>query len=125
MASDAELAALLSALDEQPADLDRAWRYWRALGEYEGCDIRSGSYVVRAFRAAALASPAGAAAFSCAYFQLRACSHEGPRRCYVDRELHSALLRSLGSLTGDDRNWVEWVLRCVGISAKRPWWRIW
>jgi hypothetical protein len=53
MASDAELAALLAELEKQPADLDRAWRYWRALGDYEGCDIRSGNYVVQAFRAAA------------------------------------------------------------------------
>lgn len=113
MADDAELAALLSALEEQPADLDRAWRYWRALGNWQGCDIRSGGHVVRAFRTAALASAEGAAAFASAYSELHALSGEGPRLFFVNRELLSALTRALERLPGEDRHRVEWVLVCV------------
>jgi hypothetical protein len=113
MADDAEIAALSRALAEQPADLDRAWRYWRALGDWRGCDVRSGGYVVLAFRAAALAGPAGAAAFAAAYAELHALSGEAPRRSFVDRELRSALARALRHLTGANRRRVEWVLGCV------------
>lgn len=121
MADDVELVALLSALEEQPTDLDRAWRYWRGLDNWQGCDIRSGAFVVRAFCAAALAGPRGAAALAAAYSELHALSGESPRLFFADRELRSALSRSLAGLTDQDRRRVEWVLGCVtGSGSDRP-----
>ena len=113
MTTDADREALKAALAQAPADLDVARRYWRAMGHSNGTDVRSGGYVVHAFRAAALASAEGAAALAEAYQELFAVSSEKPRLAYVDRELRVALQRALKQLQGDDHKRVAWVLGCV------------
>jgi hypothetical protein len=110
MVNATQLAALASSLHDEPTSLERAWRYWRALGEYQGHDVRSGVYVVQAFHAAALASPNGAAALARAYIELFKSTGEGPRSCLVDSELHTALSRAMDSLRGDGRLEVQWIL---------------
>lgn len=120
MIDDAECAALEAALANDPANLALAWQYWRALGDYRGCDVRSGGYVVRAFRTAALASVTGAAAFAQAYHELFMGSAEKPRLAYVDRDLRLAMQRAVRTLDGEARRLVEWVLDCVDpISASK------
>jgi hypothetical protein len=108
MINDVELNAIAASLDDAPACLERAWRYWEALG-----GSRSGGELVRAFRIAALASPEGAAAFAQAYVQLHAVSGEGPRPFFVDPELRCALACAIPSLSENDRRAVEWVLGCA------------
>src|SRR3954453_2447432 len=39
MIDDAECAALEAALAAEPANLELAWRYWRSLAAYRGCDV--------------------------------------------------------------------------------------
>src|SRR5262245_44990405 len=113
MIDETECAALESLLAAEPTNLAHAWRYWRHLGDHGGSDIRSGGCVVHAFRAAALASPEGAAAFAQAYHELFALSGEGPRRGHLDRQLRLALQRACRTLRDEDRRLVEWVLACV------------
>jgi hypothetical protein len=110
---DPERAALEAALAMDPANLALAWRYWHALGTYRNCDIRDGGYVVQAFRAVALASAEGAAAFAQAYHELFFRSGESPRSASVDRELRAALQRALRTLQGEARRSVQWVIDCV------------
>jgi hypothetical protein len=68
---------------------------------------------VRSLRAAALASVEGAAAFAWAYWVLIAGSHRGPQRGDFNRELILALTRATRKLQGDQRRYVNWVLRCA------------
>jgi len=90
-------------------DVEHAWAYWNSLGSINGCDIRSGIDVVRAFRAAALQSSAGVVAFATAYRQLFDKSGERPRA--LDAELKKIAASALSSLGPEDREVVEWLLR--------------
>src|SRR5437868_5643897 len=87
-AAEPESVRLERELAADPTNLELAWRYWRLLGRDPGRDVRSGAYVFRAFRPAALASPAGMVAFTRAYHELFCNSAEPPRL------LDAALLRA-------------------------------
>jgi len=108
-----ELAELKKVLLSEPSSLVAANRYWNALGLVGGCDVRSGGFVIEAYRACALASHEGVIALARAYRQLHDNSGEGPRRELFDEELLQAFATRLSALCNDDRHNVEWILECV------------
>ena len=108
MTDDSEFLALEQALAADPENLELAWRYWHALGSWDGCDIRAGIYVHRAFRAAALSSVAGVLAFARAYRQLFELSGEGPRS--LDPAMAKACEAVLPDLVGEEWSLVKWLL---------------
>jgi hypothetical protein len=117
MADDVEPGMIASSLTGDAASLDQSWRNWRALGDVHGCDVRSGSHVVRVFRAGALAGAAGSAAFASAYAELFARSGERPRRTFIDSELRQALGRAMSELSGDDHRCLEWLLGVIDLDG--------
>ena len=102
---------LEAALETDPENLELAWKYWNVLSSWHGADIRSGMYVFRAFRAAALKSPHGVLAFAQAYRELFRRSGEGPRK--LDAGLASVVRASLSSLPPGERAEVQWLLDCI------------
>jgi hypothetical protein len=105
-----ELANLKKLLDSDPTNVEAANRYWAALGSFAGHDVRSGGFVIEAYRGCALASREGVVALSCAYRGLFENSGEGPRPELFDEELLQALKMRLPELVHDERAIVEWVL---------------
>jgi hypothetical protein len=97
-------------LNGDPTNLDLANRYWTALA-----DERDGRSVIVAYRAAALASSIGVAAFARAYRELFDVSGESPRFVYFDTALIEALERNLSELPIIDRENVQWILRSIGV----------
>jgi hypothetical protein len=87
-----------------------AIRYWSALASVAGNDVRSGGYVIEAFRQCALDSDAGVIAFARAYRELFEKTGETPRPELFDQELVQALRERLPALTDGQRASVEWVL---------------
>jgi hypothetical protein len=108
-----ELTELKKVLLSEPSNLVAANRYWNALGSVGGCDVRSGGFVIEAYRACALASHEGVSALARAYRQLYNNSGEAPRRELFDEELLEAFATRLSALRNDDRDNVEWILECV------------
>jgi hypothetical protein len=108
-----KLANLKKALDSAPTNVEVANRYWAELASFGGNDVRSGGYVVEAFRACAIASPAGTVAFARAYYELFEKSGEKPRAALFDEELLQALKTGLPDLSTDDQAIVQWVLSAV------------
>src|SRR5262245_48958355 len=115
MELDVQLSDLKRALAANPTNLELAWRYWKALGSWNGSDIRSGMYVHETFRAAALQSPAGVAAFAHAYRELFEASGEGPRK--LDPAISRCAESAIAKLTGSERADVEWLLKSVDKKA--------
>jgi hypothetical protein len=74
-----KLANLKATLDSDPANVELASRYWVELASFGGHDVRSGAFVIEAFRGCALTSDAGAVAFARAYKELFEKSGEKPR----------------------------------------------
>jgi hypothetical protein len=105
-----KLAELKSILDSDPTNVEAANRYWSALGSIASNDVRSGGYVIEAFRECALTSKEGAIAFGRAYQELFAKTGESPRAALFDDKLLGALRARLPELSGHERGLVEWVL---------------
>ena len=76
-------------------------------------DVRSGAYLIEAYRGCALASHAGVVALARAYQELFEKSGEGPRAELFDQELISAIQTRLPELSNGDRATVQWVLASI------------
>ena len=107
------LAKLKRTLDSDPTNVDVANRYWVELASFGGNDVRSGGFVIEAFRRCALASPAGAVAFAQAYRELFEKSGEKPSAELFNEELLQALKTRLPDLSNDDQAVVQWVLESI------------
>ena len=107
------LAKLKTALDSDPTNIEVANRYWVELASFGGKDVRSGGFVIEAFRGCALTSHAGAVAFARAYRELFEKSGEKPRAELLDKELLLALKTRLPDLSNDDQAIVRWVLASI------------
>jgi hypothetical protein len=107
------LANLKRALDSDPTNVEAAHRYWVELGSLGGKDVRSGGFVIEAFRGCALASHAGAVAFARAYRELFEKSGEKPSAELFDKELLQALKTRLPDLSNDDQEIVQWILASI------------
>lgn len=108
-----KLANFKKTLDANPASIEAANRYWDALGSFGGQDVRSGGYLIEAYRGCALASHAGVVALARAYQELFEKSGEGPRADLFDEELILALQARLPELSHGDRATVQWVLASI------------
>ena len=108
-----DLANLKMTLDSDPTNVEVANRYWVVLASFGGNDVRSGGFVIEAFRGCALASHAGAAAFARAYRELFEKSGEKPRAELFDEELLQALKTRLPDLSNDDQAIVQWILASI------------
>jgi hypothetical protein len=108
-----KLANFKKALDADPARIEAANRYWNALGSFGGEDVRSGGYLIEAYRGCALASHAGVVALARAYQELFEKSGEAPRAELFDEELIRALQTGLPELSNGDRASVQWVLASI------------
>jgi hypothetical protein len=108
-----KLANFKKALNANPASIEAANRYWDALGSFVGQDVRSGGYLIEAYRGCALASHAGVVALARAYQELFEKSGEGPRAELFDEELILALQTRLPDLSHGDRATVQWVLTSI------------
>ena len=107
------LANLQKTLGSDPTNVEVANLYWVELASYGGHDVRSGGFVIEAFRECALASQAGTVAFARAYRELFEKSGEKPRAELFDEELLKALKTRLPDLSSNDRAIVEWVLASI------------
>jgi hypothetical protein len=107
------LAELKRTLDSDPTNIEAANRYWAELSSLGGNDVRSGGFVIEAFRGCALASHAGAVAFARAYRELFEKSGEQPRADLFDKELLQALKTGVSDLSNDDQAIVQWVLASI------------
>lgn len=107
------LANLKRTLDSDPTNIEAASRYWVELASFGGHDVRSGGFVIEAFRGCALASHAGAAAFARAYRELFEKSGEKPRAELFDEELLQALKTRLPDLPDDDQAIVQWLIASI------------
>ena len=108
-----ELAKLKATLDSDPTNVEVANRYWVELASFGGHDVRSGGFVIEAFRGCALTSQAGAIAFARAYRELFEKSGEKPRSELFDEELLQALKTRLPDLCNDSQAIVHWVLSSI------------
>jgi hypothetical protein len=108
-----KLADLKKTLQSDPSNVELANRYWVELASFGGNDVRSGGFVIEAFRGCALASHAGAVAFARAYRELFEKSGEKPRAALVDEELVQALKTRLPDLSNNDRSIVQWVITSI------------
>ena len=108
-----QLANLKRTLDSDPTNIEAAHRYWAELSSLGGNDVRSGGFVIEAFRACALASDRGTVAFARAYRELFEKSAEKPRAELFDNELLQALKTRLPDLSNGDQALVQWVLASI------------
>jgi len=111
--ADRAIETLRQALHADPANLDIADRYCKAIATYPGGDIRSGGDIIGAYRAAALKSPQGVIALASAYRDLFAVSGEQPWPAYFDEDLVRALQHYLPELPEEDRSTVQWILESL------------
>jgi hypothetical protein len=105
-----QLAELKATLDTDPTNVEAAQRYWDALGSFAGNDVRSGGYLVEAFRECALASKQGTIAFARAYQELYAKTGVKPEAQLFGESLAQALKARVPELSETERSLVEWVL---------------
>jgi hypothetical protein len=108
-----KLAQLKATLISDPTNVEVANRYWAELACFGGHDIRSGGFVIEAFRTCALASHRGTVAFARAYRELFEKSGEKPRAELFDNELLQALKTRLPDLSNGDKTLVQWVLASI------------
>jgi hypothetical protein len=112
--ADENLDALRQALASDPTNLHVARRYWQALGNYKGSDVRSGRDVIQAYRSAALSSHQGAVALAQAYKELFETSGEPPRALYFDKDLMHALESWYETSTSNEGSMIGWLLEKIG-----------
>jgi len=108
-----KLAKLRETLNSDASNIEAATRYWVELASHGGYDVRSGGFVIEAFRGCALASHAGVVAFARASRELFEKTGEKPRRALFDEELLQALKKSVNELSNDEKTIVEWVLASI------------
>lgn len=108
-----KLSNLKKALDRDPLNVEAASRYWAGLASVGGNDVRSGGFVIEAFRGCALASSTGAVALARAFRELFEKSGEKPRAELFDGELLEALNTRLPDLSNDDQLIVQWVIASI------------
>ena len=108
-----KLANLTKTLDSDPTNVEVANRYWLELCSFGGHDVRSGGFVIEAYRGCAIASHAGAVAFARAYRELFEKSGEKPRAGLFDEELLQALKTRFPDLSNDDQAIVQWVIASI------------
>jgi hypothetical protein len=108
-----KLADLKKTLQSDPSNVELANRYWVELASFGGNDVRSGGFVIEAFRGCALASHAGVIALARAYCELFEKSGEKPRAALFDEELVQALKTRLPDLSNNDRAIVQWVIASI------------
>jgi hypothetical protein len=108
-----KLAKLKATLVSDPSNVEVANRYWVELASFGGHDVRSGGFVIEAFRECALTSDAGVVAFARAYRELFEKSGEKPRPELFDEELLQALKTRLPDLSNDSQAIVQWVLSSI------------
>jgi hypothetical protein len=108
------LSDLKKAVYCDPTNVEAANRYWAGLALVGGNDLRSGGFVIEAFRGCALASNAGTVALARAFRELFEKSGEKPRAELFDGELLRALKTRLPDLLKDDRMIVQWVIESIG-----------
>ena len=108
-----KLIELKKTLDSYPRNICAAHRYWDALGSVKGRDVRSGGFVIEAYRGCALASREGVVAIARAYRELFEKSGESPRPEVFDKELIEALKRQPPELPDNDQVTVQWVLTSI------------
>jgi hypothetical protein len=108
-----KLADLKKTLQSDPSNVELANRYWVELASFGGNDVRSGGFVIEAFRGCALASHAGAIALARAYRELFEKSGEKPRAALFDEELVQALKTRLPDLSNNDRTIVQWLITSI------------
>ena len=99
-----KLADLKRSLDSDPTNVELAHRYWLELASLGGRDIRSGGFVIEAFRGCALVSLQGVIAFAHAYRELFEKSGEKPRPELFDGALFKALKTRLPALSNGDQD---------------------
>jgi hypothetical protein len=108
-----KLADLKKTLDSDPTSVELAHRYWVELASVGGRDVRSGGFVIEAFRNCAIASLAGVVAFAHAYHELFEKSGEKPRPDLFDGDLRQALKTRIPQLSNGDQAIVRWVLDSI------------
>lgn len=113
----AEIDALRENLKRDPTNLETASRYWVALANSNGHDVRSGRDVVETFGAAALSDTAGVKALARAYRELFEKSGESPRAEFLGEQMIETLKSALPRLSDQDSSTVRWILRSLGISS--------
>ena len=113
-----EITSLHEALKDSPTDLALANRYWLALAGDRAKsepDLRTGSNVIEAYRAAALSSKDGVEARVRAFRDVFQMSGEVPRPTYFDDKLVMALKAGLAESAGSESSDLEWLLRSIGV----------
>jgi hypothetical protein len=108
-----KLAHLKKTLDSDPTNVESAIRYWSGLASFGGNDVRSGGFVIEAFRGCARASDAGVVALARAYRELFEKSGEKPRAELFDEELLQALKTTLPHLSNGDQAIVRWLIASI------------
>src|SRR5271154_5238752 len=108
-----KLADLKRTLDSDPTNVELAHRYWVELASLGGRDLRSGGFVIEAFRGCALVSLQGVIAFARAYRELFEKCGEKPRPELFDGALLQALKTRLPDLSNGDQELVRWVLTSI------------
>ena len=108
-----KLSNLKKGLDCDPTNVEAANRYWAGLASVGGNDVRSGGFVIEAFRGCALTSNTGTVALARAFRELFEKSGEKPRAELFDRELLQALNTRLPDLSNDDQGIVQWVIASI------------
>jgi len=111
------LANLKTILDSDPTDIEAANRYWAALGSLGGHNVKSGAFVIEAFRGCALDSREGVIAFCRAFCELFEKTGEEPQPDLFDEELLGALESWLPDLSIYDHCLASWLLN---LSSHRP-----
>src|SRR5579859_4657144 len=119
VATEDQIRELRARFLATPTDVATAKRYWDALGNLNGHDVRSGRDVVDAFGHAALQSDGGAIALSSAYWELFNLSGEGPRKTYLNENLLSAIRRARHRTPGSDGDLLQWLLESIEESSAR------
>ena len=104
------LTTFKQALDAEPNNVEVAIRYWIALSSVAGNDVRSGAYLIEAFRRCALDSTGGVIALVRVCRELFEMSGESPRSELFDTELLQALKAALPELSDNDRVSAQWIL---------------
>jgi hypothetical protein len=108
-----KLADLKKTLDSDSTNVESAIRYWSELASFGGNDVRTGGFVIEAFRGSALASDAGVVAFARAYRELFEKNGEKPRAELFDEELLRALKTRLPHLSNGDQAIVQWLIASI------------